>query len=840
MGSGHFLTKATGYLTEQVMEVVREQEIQSYDEQDLRRQIAKECIYGVDVNGMAVELAKLSMWLETLAADKPLAFLDHHLKAGNSLVGSEITEVLSDDVDDDGGQLTLMQAAARVRQRTLEHVMDLMEDLLAIDNDGLEDIKSMEELYEEIRDDPLYGRLFELANVHTAERFGVNIPDGSYEKMAGAIEDPDEWNEIRKRNWFATAQTVATKEDFFHWELEFPEVFFGDEGGKQPDAGFDAVIGNPPYVRIYGDTLPEDYVEYLRGVYETAHMKFDLYVVFSQLGIELTREGGTFSYIIPDKFTSTPYGEPLRNLILEETEMLSILDLRDRDVFKGVSVSNLIPVLQRSEATSEAIEIRSLDTANTVEAAELSHDAIVGNGDNSFRLGRSVADFRLTERVRDQSIRFDDIFYTNWGLRTGTKEKTEQFVVEESSDPRAEPMIRGKDIMGRYQLRDPQEYIIYEKSELYNSMFEELFESDKLVFRKISGSGLMAVSDEEGYYCFSTLIPCVNIQDVAHVDRAGIPEITDESKAYDDMYYPLSVVNSTLMEWFYGVNLSDDLSVVPGHINELPIPTIEDIDSEVDDETYDSLHQTGLAGIRAEMQMNEVVESVRERIEASDRFGHDLLADLGREMMKLNTKHTNLNLSLPDHLGNYEDGATLADIGFTQPPKNAADSILQETTEQKPNLRVGRAAVARESDSTVEIQLTARYKPDNETAYVTDQWGYTETDALPALRITDLTAAEADLIEAFVPVAVDEAGGFAGFRETATKTNSLIDRLRKLTLPKIADVEAGLADYMATVERAEELEAKIERTDALIDEIVYELYELSEEEIKIVEETVGE
>ena len=84
------------------MEVVREQEIQSYDEQDLRRQIAKECIYGVDVNGMAVELAKLSMWLETLAADKPLAFLDHHLKAGNSLVGSDITEVLSDDIEEEG------------------------------------------------------------------------------------------------------------------------------------------------------------------------------------------------------------------------------------------------------------------------------------------------------------------------------------------------------------------------------------------------------------------------------------------------------------------------------------------------------------------------------------------------------------------------------------------------------------------------------------------------------------------------------------------------------------------------------------------------------------------
>jgi type II restriction/modification system DNA methylase subunit YeeA len=110
----------------------------------------------------------------------------------------------------------------------------------------------------------------------------------------------------------------------------------------------------------------------------------------------------------------------------------------------------------------------------------------------------------------------------------------------------------------------------------------------------------------------------------------------------------------------------------------------------------------------------------------------------------------------------------------------------------------------------------------------------------PGPRITDLTETEAGLVEAFVPVAVDEAGGFADFRETATKTNSLVDRLRSLTLPRVADVEDGLASYRETMARAEELETKIDRTDELIDEIVYELYGLTDEEIAIVEEAVGE
>jgi len=76
--------------------------------------------------------------------------------------------------------------------------------------------------------------------------------------------------------------------------------------------------------------------------------------------------------------------------------------------------------------------------------------------------------------------------------------------------------------------------------------------------------------------------------------------------------------------------------------------------------------------------------------------------------------------------------------------------------------------------------------------------------------------------------------------ETATKTNSLVDRLRKLTLPDVDDVRAGLKSYTETVERAEELAAKIERTDNLINEIVYELYGLTDEEIEIVEETVAD
>nr|WP_241154962.1 N-6 DNA methylase [Halorubrum sp. CSM-61] len=346
MGSGHFLTKATGYLTEQVMAVVREQEIQSYDEQEIRREISKEVIYGVDINEMAVELAKLSMWLETLAADQPLAFLDHHLKAGNSLVGSDITEVLSEDGGDDGGQLTLTQALARVRQETLEHVMELMADLLAYDNDSLESVKSMEELYDEIRDDPLYKRLFELANVHTAEEFGCDVPEDAYEQMAGAIEDEDDWEAIRGEDWFTAAQATADEQNFFHWELEFPEVFFDAEGEKMPEAGFNAVVGNPPWVDVKG---LEDPI-YLYELYETSFNRVNIYSAFIEKSTTLLRSSGQFGFITPNSYMTQSSYKKLRSHILRNYDLKSLVRLPD-GVFAGVKMETAILVAERDGAS---------------------------------------------------------------------------------------------------------------------------------------------------------------------------------------------------------------------------------------------------------------------------------------------------------------------------------------------------------------------------------------------------------------------------------------------------------------------------------------------------------
>ncbi|GAA0661233.1 Eco57I restriction-modification methylase domain-containing protein [Natronoarchaeum mannanilyticum] len=825
MGSGHFLTKATGYLTERVMAVVREGE-QGRDEQAIRRTIARECIYGVDVNGMAVELAKLSMWLETLAADQPLAFLDHHLKTGNSLVGSDITEVLAEDDEPSDGQLTLTQALAHVRQSTLEHVMELMQDLLAIDNETLSDIKSMEELYDEIRADPLYQRLFALANVDTAEQFGLDVPEGAYEEMARAIEDDDEWAEIQERDWFRSAQATAKEEDFFHWEIEYPEVFFGEDGVKLDGSGFDAVVGNPPYVRMEEFKSLKGYLE---SSYEVHAARTDLYTYFIEKSIELSRQNGKYGSIISNKFLRANYGKSVRSLLGRETTIQQIVDFGGLPVFPDATVRSAI-VLTEQDAKStdpgyyasiENLEFVSLSDEVEKMGHKVSSDGLSGE---TWRLvDQSVSN--LMEKVEDQGKSLAEWIedgQIGWGVKTGLNSA---FIISEErkndlvdKDPRTEelakPLVRGKQLR-RYHIQTGKEWLLYVHSDVdiddYPAVKEHLeqYRSD-LEQRAAIDSWYELQQPQEAYAEF------------IESDKILYPEIAPEARfVFDDQHrYPNN-------KCFFIPSSNRGLLAFLN--SSLCLFYLSKIVAKLEGSTADSLYYE----FRTQyMEQLPVVESF-------DADEHSL-GELAQEATRLRERLHNLNLSLLDHLGSYTEGQTLSEVGLTQPPEGSADSVLQQTTEQKPNLRVGEVVVRRESDSTVEIKLTARYKPDDEDAHETDQWGYTETDPLPALRITDLTETEADLIEAFVPVAVDEAGGFADFRETATKTNSLVDRLRKLTLPRVADVEAGLESYVETTARAEELEEKIEQTDALIDEIVYELYGLSDDEIEIVEEAVGE
>jgi hypothetical protein len=248
MGSGHFLVEATDQLARwlvQAWATARPEESDSKDiaEQDVhwaRREVVRNCIYGVDLNPMAVELAKLSLWLTTVASNKPLSFLDHHLRCGNSLIGAELDR-LTVLPGGEKEQTPLWSFGLKSHTDGLLKKYSLM---AALPDDNLQMVKWKEEQFRQIKESELSRRLYELSNVWLSTYFGNNVKDDDYYELQNHLspEKFPDWAGLREKEWFTRAQALGREKRFFHWELEFPEALAGD--GNQ---WFDAVIGNPPY-----------------------------------------------------------------------------------------------------------------------------------------------------------------------------------------------------------------------------------------------------------------------------------------------------------------------------------------------------------------------------------------------------------------------------------------------------------------------------------------------------------------------------------------------------------------------------------------------------------------
>jgi type I restriction-modification system DNA methylase subunit len=868
MGSGHFLTRATGYLAEQVMSRVRDLETATvFDEQDIRRRVSKECIYGVDLNGMAVELAKLSMWLETLSADQPLAFLDHHLKTGNSLVGSDITAVLSNGEESETGQLTLQQSFRQTREQALSRVNDRMEELLDIDNETLDDIQQMKATYAEIREDQLYRRLFQMANVHTADQFGLDVPGNAIQRMAEALIDEDDgsaWDDVAGQDWFRSAQAMADEEGFFHWELEFPEVLLG-EG----ESGFDAVIGNPPYVKIQNIRgTQEALADYAVDFFDTSTGRFDLYSLFVEVGSSLARDA-RLSFILPNKFFESSAGEGLREFLTRTDSIHEILDFGQYQVFEGATTYTCILSLRSGseefdygEVVKQPMSISDLRQSDfvTIEAGELDEDKWILTGAMERQVLKKLENAgtplgEMTEYLSEGIVSGDNkVLFVELLEHNSDYSKIQSQIEKETREVESQmvhPLAMGDEI-NRYESPDVEMGVIYpytiseDSSEIIperrlESEYPKTY--DYLIDHKdrLANRGSENMSYPKWYALW-----CPREKELFESKKLMTPDICQHPKFtiddHGDLYFAdtaygivpqsdissqnlLPILNSSVT-WFYIFHTSP---VLRGGFRRFKTSYLANIP------THDAV--SNLSQIQSEMS-EDVLQKVRNSPVASDSGSEELFGSLSSSSIDIRDKRKRLNLDLLDYFANYRDGQTLADAGLLQPISENNDP-LKQTTDDLEKLKLERVRIDRDG-TDVTIHATARYKPENDDEYETDRWGYTETDFLPAMRLVNLTETEADLIEAFVPVAVEEAGGFANFRDNATRTNSPLDRLKQLTLPKVADVEDDLRRYEETKEYAEELDAKIEQTDALIDQIVYDLYDLTDEEIEIVEAAVSE
>ena len=268
-GSGAFLIAANNFLAQKLAEV-RSDSLYP-DERTIRqarRSVVQHCLYGVDLNPMAVELAKVSLWINSAVEDKPLSFLDHRIKQGNSLIGTT-PELVNNGLpvgayetssgrewhvgnklrkrvrkENKDRRKTNSRSLASFGQGIKDHV-SLAEELDSLEEQTKADIHKKEKLYKKFRESQSYQKQKAAYDLWTSAFF--------WPMERGIAEEyptPKTIDQIRRNEELSEelagmvdrASKIAERNNFFHWPIEYPSVY--------QEGGFDCIIGNPPWDRV--------------------------------------------------------------------------------------------------------------------------------------------------------------------------------------------------------------------------------------------------------------------------------------------------------------------------------------------------------------------------------------------------------------------------------------------------------------------------------------------------------------------------------------------------------------------------------------------------------------
>lgn len=396
-GSGHFLIAAAQRIAKRLAAVRTGDDEPAPDEvRRALRDVIGNCIYGVDINEMAAELCKVALWMEAMEPGKPLTFLEHHIRVGNSLYGTTrkhvsagIPDAAFDPIEGDdrryasgvkrrnreerGGHVALFDSAPSASATALATAFT---ELSSMPTDTPEQVKAKQAAYERLLEDERLARE-QLAHDAWCAAFvwrkveGAPLPvtTGTVRRalQAGAL-DEDRRREVDR---------LATLYGFFAWELTFPEVFGGERDG------FDVVLGNPPWehtelkekewfatrdpyvagartgaerkrrIAALEESDPDLYAAFLEakrhhdalghfigssGLYPlSGRGRINTYAIFAELGRWLTAARGRMGKILPSGIATDDTTKFYFQDLVETRALVSLFDFENRQrIFPGI------------------------------------------------------------------------------------------------------------------------------------------------------------------------------------------------------------------------------------------------------------------------------------------------------------------------------------------------------------------------------------------------------------------------------------------------------------------------------------------------------------------------
>ena len=401
MGSGHFLVEAVDFICDRILgerqgflrafpwnpvtaflddtrqAIIAEMERQQVsvdtgrltDVNLLKRHVLKRCVYGVDLNPMAVELAKVSLWLDCFTIGAPLSFLDHHLKCGNSLIGTTVADVQAELAPSEQQTMNLFGGPFQ----GLLTATATMEELRRIPDATVEQAERSQLLFDSFEEAqaPYKGAL----DIWVSQHFG-NTHARRYLTLAGSelvtqIRSGGQGLPDSYRKAISQASDIRRAKRFFHWDLEFPEAFVDLTNGgwkAREEQGFHVVVGNPPYDEVSewysGNTRDE--MSYLTSAPSFAGSKsgrLNLYRLFLLRAPMLTRDRGKVSFIVPMALLGDKFSLGTRTRLLRETRIDRVDVFPQKDdpltrVFLEAKQSTCIILLSRPPKLRNTVAVQ--------------------------------------------------------------------------------------------------------------------------------------------------------------------------------------------------------------------------------------------------------------------------------------------------------------------------------------------------------------------------------------------------------------------------------------------------------------------------------------------------
>jgi hypothetical protein len=549
--------------------------------------LIQKCIYGVDIQQIAVEIAKLRFFISLLVDEdidkdkpnwgiEPLPNLDFKIMQGNSLISEFLGVNFEIKKESSVGQ-----AGFDFQDERSRLIKQFESKKIEYQNES--DKSQKGKLLKEI--DDVIIEMFELIVKQQKESYFSSIESikRKYSILPNKVEREEiickETEKINSRYSFDLENAEKQLREytgklrtrpFFPWQLYFAEVF-------REKGGFDIVIGNPPYVQIKG--IMPDERRFYESRFRFATGRFNLFYLFIEKSNNIVRQNGLISLIVPDRLLLNTQTVKLRQWLIQENQIQEIVSFNDQ-VFDTAIVDSIILKYQKSKGRNDflnaKVKVSPQDITDT-QITIIPFSYIELSPSSQIDLNYSLVKSQIIEKIINKSIPLVTISESKDGIIQGKVE--DKLFLKNIVDKDSKPLLFGENIQ-KYYINFGSNWVNYKPEEMMKLEIKrrgtgvrpglwmrtpEIFERSKILTRQTADE-IIAAYDENQYYYANTL-----------------HGTTILDKNYDP-YFILGILNSSLTTWFYRSN-TDEAGKVFAQIKiellrKLPIPKVEASDQQ--------------------------------------------------------------------------------------------------------------------------------------------------------------------------------------------------------------------------------------------------------------------